>query len=61
MAAQNTIYTSGQFMNPGPAPRPPVDRPRLNLTPTASINSNLSGLTISSPITRAGTDRKSVV
>ncbi len=35
-------------MNPGPAPRPP----RLNLTPTSSVQSNLSGLTISSPIQR---------
>lgn len=40
-------------MNPGPAPRPPTDRPRLNLTPTSSIQSNLSGLTISSPIQRS--------
>ena len=41
-------------MNPGPAPRPPTDRPRLNLTPTASIQSNMSGLTIGSPVTRTG-------
>ncbi|KIH87207.1 protein-serine/threonineeeee kinase [Sporothrix brasiliensis 5110] len=54
MTTQNgSIYTTGQFMNPGPAPRPPTDRPRLNLTPTSSIQSNLSGLTISSPIQRS--------
>lgn len=33
------MYTSGQFMNPGPAPRPPVTGqgggPRLNYTPNA--------------------------
>ncbi|KAI0480377.1 Pkinase-domain-containing protein [Xylariaceae sp. FL0804] len=40
MSAPNgSMYTSGQFMNPGPAPRPPVDRPRLNLTP----NTNMPG------------------
>ncbi|CAK7225999.1 Protein kinase [Sporothrix bragantina] len=53
MSTQNSMYTTGQFMNPGPAPRPPTDRPRLNLTPTSSIQSNLSGLTISSPIQRS--------
>ncbi|KIW97317.1 uncharacterized protein Z519_02709 [Cladophialophora bantiana CBS 173.52] len=25
---ENGFYSSGQFMNPGPAPRPPTDRPR---------------------------------
>src|SRR5215469_5131328 len=34
------VYTPNQFMNPGPAPRPPTDRPRLNLTPSVS---NLPG------------------
>ncbi|KAI1085744.1 Pkinase-domain-containing protein [Whalleya microplaca] len=38
-------------MNPGPAPRPPGDRPRLNLTP----NTNLPGSMVSSPITRTAT------
>ncbi|CAK7275348.1 Protein kinase [Sporothrix epigloea] len=54
MTSQNSIYTTGQFMNPGPAPRPPTDRPRLNLTPTSSsFQSNLSGLSISSPVQRS--------
>ncbi|OAQ96665.1 hypothetical protein LLEC1_01455, partial [Akanthomyces lecanii] len=30
------VYSSGQFMNPGPAPRPPTDRPRLNLMPNTN-------------------------
>ncbi|KAK7703926.1 Protein kinase [Diaporthe eres] len=36
MATQNgSMYSSGQFMNPGPAPRPPVSQqPRANQAPT---------------------------
>src|SRR3954469_11083308 len=42
-------------MNPGPAPRPPTDRPRLNLTPsTANLPGNMSQMAIS-PITRTAT------
>ncbi|KFY29116.1 hypothetical protein V493_02536 [Pseudogymnoascus sp. VKM F-4281 (FW-2241)] len=49
-------YAPGQFMNPGPAPRPPTDRPRLNLTPaTANLPGNMSSLSIASPITRTAT------
>lgn len=37
-------------MNPGPAPRPPTDRPRLNLMPsTAGIPGNMSQLSLQSP------------
>ena len=37
------MYGNGQFMNPGPAPRPPTDRPRLNLMPsTANVPGNMS-------------------
>ncbi|KAE8450192.1 hypothetical protein EG329_006973 [Mollisiaceae sp. DMI_Dod_QoI] len=55
-AAVYSIYTPGQFMNPGPAPRPPTDRPRLNLTPsTANLPGNMSQMTINSPITRTAT------
>ncbi|KAI9712879.1 MAG: hypothetical protein M1812_006748 [Candelaria pacifica] len=44
------IYSPGQFMNPGPAPRPPNERPRLNLTPsTTNIPGNMSGNTLNSP------------
>ncbi|CZR59076.1 probable protein kinase CHM1 [Phialocephala subalpina] len=51
-----SIYTPGQFMNPGPAPRPPTDRPRLQLTPsTANLPGNMSQMSINSPITRTAT------
>lgn len=38
-------------MNPGPAPRPPTDRPRLNLTPNTSQNlpGNMAGMSLQSP------------
>jgi tRNA A-37 threonylcarbamoyl transferase component Bud32 len=42
--AQNGIYPNDLFMNPGPAPRPPADRPRLNLTPNSNIPGNVSSM-----------------
>lgn len=49
----NSIYGPGQFMNPGPAPRPPTDRPRLNLMPsTANVPGNLSQSSLLSPSAR---------
>lgn len=43
-------------MNPGPAPRPPTDRPRLNLVPsTTNLPGNMSQMSINSPITRTAT------
>ncbi|KAM0559591.1 hypothetical protein ACHAPJ_004115 [Fusarium lateritium] len=45
--AQNSMYSSGQFMNPGPAPRPPTDRPRLNLTPNANLPGSMANMAIS--------------
>lgn len=44
-----SLYSSDQFMNPGPAPRPPGDyRPRLNLTPAvANIPGNMVALPLS--------------
>ncbi|KAL8349682.1 hypothetical protein RB598_005176 [Gaeumannomyces tritici] len=50
MASQNSIYTSGQFMNPGPAPRPPTDRPRLALTPNPNLPGNMAGMSLNSPV-----------
>lgn len=42
------MYSREQFMNPGPAPRPP---PRLNLTPNTSntLPGNMAGLSLQSP------------
>ncbi|EKJ75054.1 hypothetical protein FPSE_04766 [Fusarium pseudograminearum CS3096] len=45
--AQNSMYSSGQFTNPGPAPRPPTDRPRLNLTPNANLPGSMANMAIS--------------
>ncbi|KAI9689544.1 MAG: Protein kinase [Bathelium mastoideum] len=51
MASQaQPIYAPGQFMNPGPAPRPPTDRPKPNLSLTPSITNlpgNMSTLSMS--------------
>lgn len=41
------MYSSGQFMNPGPAPKPPTDRPRLNLTPSANLPGSMANMAIS--------------
>lgn len=46
-----SIYRPDQFMNPGPAPRPPTDRPKLNLTPNVHQtpgNPNMRNLSASS-------------
>lgn len=40
-------YSTGQFMNPGPAPRPPTDRPRLALTPNANLPGSMANMAIS--------------
>ncbi|KAK0629765.1 kinase-like domain-containing protein [Bombardia bombarda] len=44
-----SVYSSGQFMNPGPAPRPPTEKPRLGLTPNANLPGNMSSLSLRSP------------
>ncbi|KAB8232147.1 kinase-like domain-containing protein [Aspergillus alliaceus] len=46
------MYSPDQFMNPGPAPRPPADRPKLNL-PTNSSNTvaSFSQMSLDSPST----------
>jgi hypothetical protein len=50
------MYSREQFMNPGPAPRPPTDRPRLALTPNTSNNlpGNMAGLSLQSPAYNSG-------
>ncbi|KAK0389474.1 hypothetical protein NLU13_3049 [Sarocladium strictum] len=45
--SQNPSYMTGQFMNPGPAPRPPTDRPRLALTPNANLPGSMANMVIS--------------
>ncbi|KAG8419993.1 Protein kinase [Metarhizium acridum] len=45
--AQNGLYSASQFMNPGPAPKPPTDRPRLALTPSANLPGNMANMAIS--------------
>ena len=49
-------YSRDQFMNPGPAPRPPTDRPRLALTPNTSntLPGNMAGLSLQSPAYNSG-------
>lgn len=37
-------------MNPGPAPRPPTDKPRLGLMPNVSLTNTMSNMSISSPV-----------
>lgn len=41
-------------MNPGPAPRPPTDRPRLNITPNTNLPGSMANMTIS-PVPRTAT------
>ncbi|KAL8696146.1 MAG: hypothetical protein Q9224_002947 [Gallowayella concinna] len=54
MDLPRSIYGPGQFMNPGPAPRPPTDRPRLNLMPaTDNVPGNTSQLSLNSPSLRS--------
>ncbi|KAL2263876.1 hypothetical protein VTK26DRAFT_4553 [Humicola hyalothermophila] len=48
MSMHNSVYSSGQFMNPGPAPRPPTDKPRLGIMP--SLNNSMSSMTLASPV-----------
>ncbi|PKS12658.1 hypothetical protein jhhlp_000866 [Lomentospora prolificans] len=43
----DSIYSANSFMNPGPAPRPPTDRPRLNLTPDANLPGSMANMVIS--------------
>ncbi|KAJ8131709.1 hypothetical protein O1611_g1915 [Lasiodiplodia mahajangana] len=54
MSAPNSVYSNNQFMNPGPAPRPPTDRPRLNLTPNTNMPGSMANM-VGSPITRTAT------
>ncbi|KAJ5888921.1 hypothetical protein N7495_008962 [Penicillium taxi] len=46
----NPMYSQDQFMNPGPAPRPPTDRPKLSL-PTSNVATSFGQMSLNSPIT----------
>ena len=53
----SSVYGPGLFMNPGPAPRPPTDRPRLNTTPSiANLPGNMSQISLQSPALRSMTN-----
>ncbi|PLN75102.1 kinase-like domain-containing protein [Aspergillus taichungensis] len=46
------MYSPDQFMNPGPAPRPPAERPKLNLAPNpSSAATSFSQMSLNSPST----------
>ena len=62
MLLTSSIYGPGQFMNPGPAPRPPVDRPRLNLMPsTHNIPGNSSQVSLHSPSIRSNATTTTII
>ncbi|KAL7923852.1 PAK kinase [Trichoderma austrokoningii] len=45
--AQHSVYSANSFMNPGPAPQPPDNRPRLNLTPNPNLPGSMANMAIS--------------
>ncbi|KAL1995225.1 hypothetical protein VTN49DRAFT_1412 [Thermomyces lanuginosus] len=53
MASNTNGFSDDQFMNPGPAPRPPVDRPRLNTgsSTNSSVATSFSQMSLNSPST----------
>ncbi|CAK43074.1 hypothetical protein CBS63078_6005 [Aspergillus niger] len=53
MASYEKMYSPDQFMNPGPAPRPPADRPQLNLptNPSNNVATSFSQMSLNSPST----------
>ncbi|EEQ85941.1 STE/STE20/PAKA protein kinase [Blastomyces dermatitidis ER-3] len=57
MASQSNVYGRDQFMNPGPAPRPPVDRPRVNTggSTNSSVATSFAQMSLNSPSTTTPT------
>ncbi|CAL5874093.1 uncharacterized protein PFLUO_LOCUS8380 [Penicillium psychrofluorescens] len=48
----NPMYTPDQFMNPGPAPRPPGERPKLTLpTSNSNVATSFNQMSLNSPTT----------
>ncbi|KAK4661863.1 Protein kinase [Podospora pseudopauciseta] len=50
MAMHNSVYANGQFMNPGPAPKPPSEKPRLGLMPNVNLPGSMSSMSLNSPV-----------
>ncbi|KAH8702606.1 kinase-like domain-containing protein [Talaromyces proteolyticus] len=51
-SSHGNVYSAEQFMNPGPAPRPPVERPRLNTTVSSpSVATSFNQMSLNSPST----------
>ncbi|EED18465.1 protein kinase (Chm1), putative [Talaromyces stipitatus ATCC 10500] len=51
-SSHGNVYSADQFMNPGPAPRPPTDRPRLTTVPSSpSVATSFNQMTLNSPST----------
>lgn len=46
-----SMYSSDQFMNPGPAPRPPAERPRINIPTDSSPATSFNQMSLNSPST----------
>ncbi|TQS37578.1 hypothetical protein Golomagni_01944 [Golovinomyces magnicellulatus] len=56
MAFQNSMITPGQFMNPGPAPRPPINSARTNLPhPNTGLPENLAQMNMFPTVSRGST------
>jgi serine/threonine-protein kinase CLA4 len=48
----HSVYSADQFMNPGPAPRPPAERPRLTTVPSSpSVATSFNQMSLNSPST----------
>ncbi|KAJ6171679.1 protein kinase (Chm1) [Penicillium chermesinum] len=45
------MYTPDQFMNPGPAPRPPTDRPKLSIPANTPVATSFNQMSLNSPST----------
>ncbi|KAL4868506.1 hypothetical protein BDV12DRAFT_101829 [Aspergillus spectabilis] len=51
-SSYGNMYSADQFMNPGPAPRPPTDRPKLNLSAsTTGVATSFGAMNLESPST----------
>ncbi|KAI6247779.1 Serine/threonine-protein kinase CLA4 [Erysiphe necator] len=47
MVLQNSnMSAAGQFMNPGPAPRPPINSPRLHYSHSNSLSENMAQMSV---------------